>query len=67
MPSIEARLKRQAGSRGPGFETYGVAQNPFDAGDVGWRIAPAWDCLTIGIDADRGRAVESAPPQAFVE
>jgi len=36
MPSLQACMKREAGPRGSGFESHGVTENAFNAGDV-WR------------------------------
>ena len=44
MLCLKPSLQRHAGPRRAGFETHGVAQNSFNARDVGRRIPPARDC-----------------------
>src|SRR2546423_14862163 len=59
MLCLKPSLQRHAGPCGAGFETHRVAQNSFNAGDVGRRIPPAGDGVTVRVDADRGGAGEA--------
>src|SRR6516165_5221465 len=67
MPGFKPRLKQHASSRGAGFKRDGIAQNPLDARDVGWRIWSTRNGVSVGVDADRRIAAEVPPAQRFIE
>ena len=67
MFGLKPSLKCHASPRRAGFETHRVAQNSFNTRDVGRRIPPVGDCVTIRVDADRRSAVETATAQSLIE
>lgn len=67
MPGLKPRLQRHAQARTAALKPSGVGQNAFDTGDVRERIPPTRDVVAVGIDADSGVTMETAPAQRFVE
>src|SRR5262249_7873385 len=67
MLGFKPRLKGHAHPRDAALKRDGVSENSLDARNVGRRVAPAADGVSIGVNANGRISAEPLPAQCFIK